>query len=202
MNRSLMSLVTGICATLLCTAASAREAGDWIGRLGVHYVDPKSDNHEVVSVEGAVSVTGGLTYFATPTLAIDLLVAVPFEHDIELEADGRKVGSTQHLPPTLSLAWFPETSMPIKPFVGVGLNYTLFFEEDTKGALAGSKLELDESFGPAFMAGILYEFTPGLSLMVDVRHFDIDTEAHLDGTSLGDVHIDPWAFGASVAYEF
>lgn len=153
MKRHLLSLATGVCATLMCTAATAHEAGDWMGRLGMHYVDPKGDNHEVVRVEGAAAVTAALTYFVTPTVAVDLLVALPFEHDVHLEANGRKVAEVQHLPPTLSLAWFPETSFAVKPFVGAGLNYTTFFEEKTQGALDGSKLHLDDSFGLALMAG-------------------------------------------------
>lgn len=37
----------------------------------------------------------------------------------------------------------------IRPYVGVGLNYTMLFDEGTTGALAGAKLKLDDSFGPA-----------------------------------------------------
>lgn len=202
MKKSLLCLATGVCATLLCTAASAREAGDLMVRLGAHYVDPKSDNHDVVNVDGAASVTIAATYFVTPTLAVDLLGAVPFKHDIDLNADGSEVASTKHLPPTLSLAWFPETSIALKPFVGVGMNYTLFFDEKTKGALDGVKLKLDDSVGIAFMGGVMYDFTDTLSLMVDARYMDIDSKAKLNGDGIGDVHIDPWAYGASVVYRF
>ena len=37
----------------------------------------------------------------------------------------------------------------VSPFVGAGLNYTTFFSEDTTGALAGSKLKLQDSWGLA-----------------------------------------------------
>ena len=42
----------------------------------------------------------------------------------------------------------------MKPFIGGGVNYTRFFSTDTSGALAGSELELDDSFGLAVHAGI------------------------------------------------
>ena len=195
-------VATGLAVALCCAAASAYEAGDWTARVGLHYVDPKSDNHEVVGVDGSAGVTASVAYFATPTIAVDLLVALPFEHDITLNSDGSTVGSTQHLPPTLSLMWYPRLSDRWQPFVGAGVNYTLFFEEDTEGALAGSRLKLDESIGAAFAAGLEYTLTPKISLVLDVRYMDIDTEAELDGASLGDVHIDPWAYGASVGYRF
>lgn len=196
------NVAAGVCATLLRATAVAHEAGDWVGRLGVHYVDPKSDNHDVVSVEGAAGVTGAVMYFVTPTIAVDLLVALPFEHDIELEGTGDKVAETRHLPPTLSLAWFPGVSGPVRPFVGAGVNYTIFFEEKTQGALDGAKLKLDDSVGLAFMGGFEWQLTEDLSLVVDVRHMDIDSKAKLDGDPLGKVHIDPWAYGMAVAYRF
>ena len=203
MNRRVLSVAAGVCATLLCTTATAHEAGDWVGRAGVHFVDPKGDNHEVVGVEGAAAVTGGLMYFVTSTVAVDLLVAMPFEHDVELEATGRKVAKVQHLPPTLSLAWFPDLgARPVRPFIGAGVIWTLFFQEKTQGALEGSKLRLDDSVGLALMAGFEYELTDDFLLLVDVRHMDIDSEAHLDGDSLGKVHIDPWAYGAAIEYRF
>ena len=201
MNNSLR-VATGLVGAVLCTNALAYETGDWVARVGAHRVNPQGDNHEVVSVEGATSVTGGVTYFVAPHFGIDLLLAAPFKHDIELESDGSKVGSTRHLPPTLSLMWYPDLSERLQPFLGMGLNYTTFFEEQTSGALEGAKLRLDDSFGVAFAAGLEYRFATDLSVIVDVRYFEIDTHAHLDGASLGKVHIDPMAFGAAIGYRF
>lgn len=200
--KNLLLVAAAASATAVCTAAPAYEAGDWMGRLGAHYVDPRSDNHDIVSVEGATAVTAAMTYFVTPTVGLDLLVALPFEHDIELVSGGGRVGSVQHLPPTLSLAWFPRVSDSWQPYFGAGLNYTLFIEERTRGALSGTRLKLEDSAGLALMTGLMFRLTPEFSLTVDIRHFDIDTEAKLDGASLGDVHIDPWGYGASIAYHF
>jgi outer membrane protein len=202
MNESVLRLALGAAAMLLCADASAHEAGEWRGRVGFHYVDPKADNHDVVGVEGAGTGTAAVSYFVTPTLAVDLLVALPFEHDVELEATGDEVAQVRHLPPTLSIAWFPDVPVPVKPFVGAGLNYTLFFDEKTRGALDGARLHLDDSFGLALMAGFEYALSRDLSVIVDVRYFDIDSQAELDGDSLGDIHIDPWAYGAALAYRF
>lgn len=182
--------------------AHAYEAGQFVARGGLHYVDPKSDNGDVVNVKSAVSVTGSVDYFLTPTVAVDLLVAVPFKHDIELASDGSKVASTQHLPPTLSLVWYPELSSTVKPFIGAGLNYTLFFNEKTRGALDGTHLSLDDSAGVAFVAGCDFLLDAHWGVSADLRWFDIDTKARLDGTSLGTVPIDPFGYGVSVSYRF
>lgn len=195
-------IAAAICAALSVTPALAYEAGDWTARLGLHHIEPKDHNHEVVSVDASTGVTASVAYFATPTIALDLLVALPFEHDITLNADGSTVGTTQHLPPTLSVMWYPRLSDHWQPFLGVGLNYTVFFEEETEGALTGSRLQLDESFGAAFAAGLEYMLTPGFSLVFDVRYMEIESDAKLDGAALGEVEIDPVAVGFSVGYRF
>ena len=91
-------------ALLLVGSAQAYDSGDWLLRGGAHYVEPKSNNHGTVSVDGAASITASLSYFFTPNLAVDVLAAIPFEHDITLNGDGSTVASTMHLPPTVSMA--------------------------------------------------------------------------------------------------
>lgn len=200
LNRTALAL--SLCASALSPAATAYDQGDWVARAGVHYVMPKDDNHETVSVDSAPGITGSIAYFVAPAFAVDLLLALPFEHDITLNDGGSEVGSTQHLPPTLSLVWYPQVSDRFHPFVGAGINYTIFFEEETKGALAGTKLELDDSFGPAAVIGAEWTLSPKWTIMVDTRYLQIESEAKLNGASLGDVEIDPFAVGAAVGYRF
>ena len=199
LNRAVLAGCFG--AAIFASGAQAYEAGDVIARVGTHYVDPKSDNSDVVSVDAAWGLTGSAVYFVAPTLAIDLLLAVPYQHDINLNSGG-EVASTRHLPPTLSLAWYPNLSPTFKPYVGAGINYTMFFDEKTKGALAGTKLSLDDSFGLALVAGLQVDMNPHWGLAFDVRYLDIDTDASVDGSSVGTVEIDPIGYGASVSYKF
>ncbi|NGY03185.1 OmpW/AlkL family protein [Solimonas terrae] len=182
--------------------APAYDSGDWIVRGGSHYIDPKHHNHDVVKVDGAFGVTGSVEYFATPSLAVDLLLAVPYRHDIELVNGGDKVASTRHLPPTLSLVWYPAVSESWHPFVGAGVNYTMFFDEKTHGALDGSKLSLKDSVGVAAVGGLALDLNKAWSVVADLRYFKIDTKARLDGTSIGTVKIDPMGYGLSIGYRF
>lgn len=200
LNRSAVTAL--LCAAAVSPAVLAYEMGDWAVHVGVHEVSPKNDNHDVVGVESATSLTANVVYFFTPTIAADLLVAAPFKHDITLNNGGSEVGSTRHLPPTLSLVWYPNLSETWHPFIGAGINYTMFFEEDTKGALAGSRLKLDDSVGVAASAGVAYSFSPNWAVVLDARYMKIETEAHLDGASLGDVEIDPFIYGAAIEYRF
>ena len=94
---------TALCAALiLCTAmansASAMDKGDWLVRMGASYVDPTSDNHEIVKVDSATSFTFNFSYMMSDSWSVELLAAWPFKHDIELH-DGTKVGSTRSYSP-------------------------------------------------------------------------------------------------------
>lgn len=192
----LMALGLGYATTTL-----AHEAGDWVVRGGFHTINPKSDNGDVVEVDEDTMLTFNVTYMATRNWGVELLVAAPFKHDIAL-VDGPTVASTRHLPPTLSAVYHILPDSRVQPYVGLGINYTLFFDEDTRGALAGSDLELDDSVGAAAVIGVDMALGGNWFVNADVRYMDIETDAKLNGAALETVAIDPWAFGLNVAYRF
>ena len=63
-------------------------------------------DEDAIAETDAISATIGFTYMMTDVWAIEVLAAYPFKHDIEL-LDGTKVGSTKHLPPTVSVQSSP-----------------------------------------------------------------------------------------------
>lgn len=199
-----MKLLVTVCLALLAlgNAAHAADAGEWKLRAGPYLVDPKSDNSDVATVDDGVSLGFNFTYFFSPNVAIEVLAATPFSHDVNLAADGSQVGETKHLPPTVSLQYHFDTEGTFDPYVGVGLNYTIFFEEETSGALAGTDLDLDDSFGLALQAGADFELSDNWFLNLDIRWIDIDTDATLDGAALTTVEIDPLVAGATIGYRF
>ncbi|MEH6667807.1 MAG: OmpW family outer membrane protein, partial [Psychrobacter sp.] len=163
----LQSLVLATATALTMTTAFAVPAGTWSVAAGAHYVDPKSDNGTVstglgnfeVDVDGDVRPTISGEYFIANNVGVELLAAIPFHHDITLKAGDTTIDAkTQHLPPTLSVQYhFDGYNLPmnVKPFVGVGVNYTTFFEEKVYIPLAGDyDLELDDSVGVAGHVGI------------------------------------------------
>jgi len=193
-------------ATILATfglaqSALAQDAGDWIVRAGFHSIQPKSHNHPLVDVQEATGLTFSTTYMATEHWGVELLAALPFLHEIRLNgADA--VGETDLLPPTLSAQYHFNPHGQVRPYVGAGLNYTVFSSERTWGALLGTKLELDPSFGPAAQVGVDIDIVPGWFLNLDARWFDIDTDAKLDGADAGKIRLDPYAFGLSLSRRF
>ncbi len=193
----LQSLVLAAATALTMTTAFAVPAGTWSIAAGAHMVDPKSDNGTLANGALAVDVDDDIRptisgeYFIANNVGIELLAAVPFRHDITLTAaDGSTIDAkTQHLPPTLSLQYhFDGYNMPmnVKPFVGVGVNYTTFFKERIYSD-DFEKLELDDSFGVAGHIGVDIPFNPTESFRIDARYMDIKTDAKVDGNDVGEV---------------
>lgn len=204
MNRKALSaFVLGV--SMVATAnCMAYESGDMIVRVGAANVDPHTSND--TSVPGLdvddntqLGITG--TYMLTDNIGIELLAATPFKHDITL--NGAKVGETKHLPPTLTLQYYPmDSSSALQPYVGLGINYTAFFSESTTGALAGTNLELDSSWGLAGQLGIDYTINDQWLLNAAVWKMDINTDVNVNGSNLGELEIDPMVYMMSVGYTF
>jgi len=87
-------------------------------------------------------------------------------------------------------------------YAGIGLNYTTFFSEKTKGALDGTSLKLDDSFGLAVEAGVDVDINKDWFFNASLWRMDIDTEAESSLLGKFDVAIDPWAVIVGVGKRF
>jgi len=224
--KSLAGILVASCCALPLIAAA--EQGDWLFRAGAHLIDPKSDNLENVlspspsepsglnlEVDDATGFTFNITYMVTENWGVELLAAAPYTHDIALSGIGN-IAETKHLPPTLSVQYHFLPNGNFRPYVGAGINYTTFFDEDFSSDFlaavelpADTRLELDDSFGASVQLGADIAFNDRWFVNVDVRWFDIDTDADVvipgpDGgrLGLGAVEIDPIAYGITVGYRF
>lgn len=248
-----LSLAAAVSAALVSTQALAHQAGDLFVRAGAVTVAPddSSDGLVVPALDGvngfdgtaAIGGTGvevdddtqlGLTvtYMLSNSLGVELLAATPFTHDITANLGGLgkvDAGETTHLPPTLSVVWYPMgSSNQISPYVGAGINYTVFFEEEVSAdleaglpavadALTGTTvglsgpvpmdLELDNSLGLAFQAGVDVALDEKWHLNASVRWIDIETKGKItsalgDTITVDDVTIDPFVYQINLGYKF
>ncbi len=150
-----------------------------------------------------------MSQFQITPIGADQLAATPFQHDIGL-SNGTDFAEVKHLPPTVSaLYYFNESQAAFQPYVGVGVNYTTFFEEDLTSeavsSLSASSLKLDDSWGLAVQTGFDYQLDEHWMVNASLRYVDIDTTAKfkLGGTdSHVDVDIDPWVTSLMIGYRF
>lgn len=195
-------------ASLSVITAHAHEAGDWLFKLGVTQVSPKSDNGSVLdgtvdlNVNSNVRPSFTVTYMATRHIGIELLGALPFQHNVSGDNGLGKIGTTKQLPPTLSVQWHFLPDHTIQPYVGVGLNYTHFFDTHTRGPLSGSSLKLSDSWGLAGQLGVDIKLSDRWFMNADIRYIDISSKVKLDGQRIGTARIDPWVTTLAVGYRF
>ena len=140
----------------------------------------------MVSAGSGTSLTFNFTYMMTRNWSVELLAAYPFEHDVDLNTGG-KVADIKHLPPTFSFITTSHRTASSSPISAWGLNYTTFFSESTEGALEGTDLSLDDSWGLAYQIGADIPINEKWFFNLNARYIDIDTDATLDGADLGTV---------------
>lgn len=214
MRKTSALLLSGLAAAMALAAAPAmaQSKGDWTLGVGVHAVDPKSDAGDLngaalglgalpTKVDSDVKPTITFEYFIADNVGIEVLGALPFKHEISIDGVG-KVGETKQLPPVVSLQYHFANSSKVTPFVGLGVNYTKFFSTDSKGALAGTKLKLEDSWGLAAHAGLDFALSDKGALRVDLRWADIDTKVKVDGAKLGTAKVDPLVYGVAYVFKF
>lgn len=203
MNKSALSLLMAAGVACVPVTSQAYEAGDIVLRAGIASVQPDADPHGTMDTLGVDVDDGealGITaaYMLTDSIGLELLAATPFNHDVTAVGLG-KIGDTDQLPPTLSLQWVPQLNMGgFQPYVGVGVNYTTFFDEQS----SLGDLKLDDSWGIAWQAGVDFQVHDNWLLNAAVWNIDIDTEVKLNGAEVGSVEIDPWVYMLGLGYRF
>ncbi|MBL3554374.1 OmpW/AlkL family protein [Rhodovulum sulfidophilum] len=199
MKTSLLAIA--LTATALAgSAADAQSKGDWTFGLGLGYVSPKSDNGTLAGGESHVGDNARPTitfeYFFADNWGVEVLGALPFKHNINIDGVGK--ADTLQLPPVVSLQYHFVNSSSVTPFLGAGLNYTTFWDTDS----ALGDVDIEDSWGLALHAGLDYAIDERHSIRTDVRWIDIDSDVKLNGGKIGTAHIDPWVFGVSYIWKF
>ena len=215
-------VLPALAVALIGTSALAQD-NPWQVRARVLGVYP--DESGDLSVGGAalggdVDIDAGyvpeldITYFFTDTISAELILGVT-PHDVtatNVAAVGGAdvdIGDVTLLPPTLTLQYHLPTEGRFKPYIGAGVNYTIFFDEDAGPVADG--IDYDPSFGLALQAGFDVDMDgePGGWLFnVDVKKIWINTDVTVDfTTALGatvdaDVNIDPVIVGVGFGYKF
>ena len=203
--KKITALTLATALTAAAAPAMAQEKGDMTLGFGVASVMPEGGESTTlagpVSVDDNVRPTLTFEYFVADKIGVEVLAAWPFEHTVSHGALGDIV-KTKQLPPTISVNYHFANQSSVTPFVGVGVNYTTFWDDDGIGALAGTPVSLDDSWGVALNAGLDFALTDRSALRTSVRWMDIDTDVTVGGTDIGNVSIDPLVFGVSYVMQF
>jgi len=145
-----------------------------------------------------------ITYFFTENIAAELILGTTYA-DVHGEKSVKafgNIGKTWLLPPTLTLQYHLTNFGAFKPYVGAGVNYTIFYNQEGKSV---NKLDIENSFGFALQAGFDYMIDQHWGINADVKKIFLrpDYKVRSGGTTLrGTADLDPWLIGVGITYRF
>lgn len=185
-------------------AAHAQQEGPWLVRVRALNLDPanKDSTGLGLSIDKKTFPEFDISYFFTPHIAAELILTYPQKQT--LSSNGSEIGSLKHLPPTLTAQYHFNPSGSIRPYFGLGINYTHFssvkFSPAVNAALHPSIK--NNSVGLAVQIGTDIEIGKNLYLNLDVKKVKLDTKVYASGTQVGTFKIDPLLVGIGLGMRF
>lgn len=208
LSRELFTFVFALCTASAALAEGPGE-GAWVIRARAIGILPDESGPITpiggkANAENTVVPEVDLTYYFTDEIAAEVIAAVT-KHDVVAEGTtlgNVPLGDGTILPPTLTLQWHPTVGGTLRPYVGAGVNYSIFLDADPAGG-AVTALSFGDSFGPAVQAGIDFDLNDRWMLNLDVKKVWLNTKVKVNGGAIrGDVDLDPWIIGAGFGYRF
>lgn len=218
-------LLLGALATfLIAGGACAQSAGSIVVYGGAAQITPQVESGDLtapslagtkVDVKKASSFVGGITYYWTDNISIDLPIAVPFKHDVvgagAIDGTG-KLGTVKSLPITLLAQYrFGDANSTLRPFVGVGPTYGYFFKPKATATLSGitggtpsnpTTLSMKSRLGATLELGTAYNITKDWSASLSVTKTFIKTTGSLSTGQTIETTLDPVSIKFGVGYRF
>ena len=191
-------------------ATSLQSQSPWQLRLRALGVIPR-DSGRVDGIDGSgLSFSNSVipeldvSYFFNDNIAAELVLGttkstVHGQGSISSLGD---IGKTWMLPPTLTLQYHVTSLGAFRPYVGAGINYTMFYNQSGKSA---ESLDVKNTFGVAFQAGFDYMLDQHWGLNVDVKKLLLrpDFDANVGGSHVsGKANLDPLMIGTGITYRF
>ena len=230
MQKKIVTLAAGTALALAASGAFADQAGPNDVRLGMYYVHYDA----VASNISGPYVPPGLNAHVNDveTLYIAYVRSISTHFNVELAFgwppltktegrgpatvgsvpyNGRVISTARWLAPTLLVEYvFGSPSWRLRPYVGVGVNYTKFISrQSTAAGNAASggptSIALPSSVGPAATAGLSYEIDPRWHLYASYSVAQVNSKLTADTAGVlrtSEVHFWPNTVVISAGYSF
>lgn len=209
--RSLLLAAAG--AIALSGAASAQDAWHNLQvKVGASWIQPE-ESATISAIGGGVDIsdevvpTLQLEYFFTDNISAELLCCIA-THDVKAVGTSLgtvDLGKVSHFPPTITVKYHWTDFGAFKPYVGAGVNYTTFYDDELPAGGPVTAISYDDSFGGALQAGVDYQLDDHWSLNLDVRKIWISTDVTLtagEATIAADVDVNPIIVTVGSGYRF
>jgi outer membrane protein len=206
------------------SAAQAQSAGTWMARVGATGIYPQvtSGNLSAPSfpnTQTAVSndwqLGGGITYMITDNWSVDLPLALPFNQTLSgagAIAGVGAIGTVSSIPFTLLGQYrFGEAKAAFRPYLGAGLTYAYFYDENstnTLTALSGgtpsnpTTFSVQSKLAPTVQAGATYAFNERWFLDGMVSYTWLKNTTTLSTGQTQQMTLNPVAVAVAIGYRF
>ncbi|WP_137009203.1 OmpW/AlkL family protein [Aquitalea aquatilis] len=187
----------------LISASAFAAQGDILARFRVINVNPDVSADSTLSaihtdVKSDTVPELDFTYMITNNIGAELILGTS-RH--EVNSDLGSLGKVSVLPPTLTLQYHFMPEATFRPYVGVGVNYTRFYNNGLK--VGNTAVDIDQnSWGLAAQVGADVAISKNLFINFDVKKIDIKTKARMGGSDLGTLKINPWVYGIGIGTKF
>ena len=230
------AIIVATTITAMTMPLMAYEEGDWLVRGRIANINTNTDSGDFILGSGANAGPGAIvnddtipeldiTYMLSPNWGVELILGYS-EHVItaneklteSIKSGSMDVINTKVLPPTLTLQYHFLTNSSIRPYIGAGINYTHFFDEQIpSGSGVGqideekkemvSSVKLKDSWGLAAQIGVDIALNEDWFVNLDVKYIDMNTQATFtdilqDKSAKIDAGIDPFVFGIGIGRRF
>ncbi len=169
-----------------------RVRGIWVAPTGTSDAILPSLPNDRLTVHDSFAPEIDVTWMATNNIGIELIAATT-RHSVYgkqgVTAGIGKVVNTWVLPPTLTAQYHFNSGGKIRPYLGAGINYTVFWNEKATGELTNAvgptRVHINDSVGYALQAGVDIDISKRYFLNIDAKYINMDPRAQLNTTALG-----------------
>ena len=208
--KSLLAAMAAIASLAPIVAyAQAAEENPWM--LRVRAVDLLWQNGQTDTVSTAnVKAKNQLipefdiSYFFTRNIAAELVLTWPQQVNITAGPGNTNVGKISALPPSLLVQYHFTDLGAFKPYVGAGVNYTIFGNRQNFPGL-GNSVQVDQnSVGFVAQVGTDYMFDKNWGMNLDLKYATMSTNVTTvqGNNNLGKLTLNPFMPAIGVTYKF
>lgn len=157
-----------------------------------------------VDIDDAYVPELDIGYHFTPNWSAELVLGTA-EHCVTHTPSGIELGCVWLLPPTLTVKYHFAPEQTFNPYLGAGVNYTIFYSVND---LTAPILDVDyeNSVGFALQAGFDWKIGDNLYFNVDVKKLFLSTDVTITVAPAtivnADVDINPWLIGVGFGWRF
>jgi len=198
-------LLTAFAAFAQETKTTTAEAPKWKMRFRALGAIPPSSSYDLagddIKISAAITPELDFTYFFNKNFAAELILGTT-HHTVKLD-DGNsstKLGKVWLLPPTINLQYH-FAGKSFTPYIGAGVNYSIFYGEKKEALDLGYK----SNVGFSTQAGFDYQLNEKWFLNLDLKKILLKTDVTIKGAIpvvLSDVKVNPFIIGLGAGFKF